>query len=1071
VKTIIILLILIVLCSSCLKVSGQAGITYDLKKPEKYENVQLASERTPDKKFKIPRHFIQNTITHYNYYFNANNKLNEVIARAKSLNKDDYSRLLSFYNYTLDATARDKKELDSVIYKVTAGVLIHDLRNDWVDNLQMLMGRAYYFRKDLDTAYTIFQFINYAFSPKEKDGYDIPIASNANHDDGGSAFNISTNEKRNTVKRMLSLPPSRNEALIWQVRTFLAMDQMTRAGVLIEALNHDPLFPQRLKADLREVQALWFYKQNMYDSAAHYLQEALDNAVNKAELARWEYLIAQLYEKADRSTKAKEFYEKVIQDTYDPVMDVYARLNAIRQTYGNGEDYIRKNIDAMDKMARKEIYAPYRDIIYYSAAEIELEHNDKVAGILFLLKTVKYATPNSIQRNKAFVKLGNLAFDEKSYKAAKNFYDSVNVFELQVLDTGNVLKDRKSALAKIVPQLNIIEREDSLQRIAAMTPADRTTYIKKLLKSLLKQQGLNDEDQQGTGAGPAFNNNPSPVDLFSTGSENTEWYFYNASLKSKGFNDFRTKWGNRENSDNWFLSSLASKQRINANRNGLVQGIASDTVSRMVAPSRISFASLLSNVPTSPDKLKKSQDSVENALFALGRAFQEGLPDYVEAIKAFDSLLQRFPSTRWRAETFFDLYYCYKKIGDESNAARMLELMKQHYPDGKYKDIIRDPNSINNPEDQPKTAATRQYERIYTAFIEGNFEVALQEKKAADSLYGEKYWTPQLLYIESVYLIQKRDDAQATTELNNIVTKFPGTPMALKAKNLISVLSRRREIETYLNNLKIERVKDDSSLADVGKTPAPRFFLPDSTQTTRKTGDSAQIAAKLAARNKAPVDAGKKQQADSAQAMQQIKLYASQLSKIKADSLLMLYLQHQADSLGSVMKLFANDTAKAFPIHRQLDSIQVALRKVKTEYSQLSMLLPSLKSSFSFTPALSHAVVIVLTKVDPVYVTETGNAFNRYNRETYYNKTFEISNVQLNDSVKIVVITSFDSATSALEYIDKAKKIAPREIIPWLPASKYSFMIIASQNLEILKTNKDMLAYKKFLETNYPGKF
>jgi hypothetical protein len=192
VKTIIILLILIVLCSSCLKVSGQAGITYDLKKPEKYENVQLASERTPDKKFKIPRHFIQNTITHYNYYFNANNKLNEVIARAKSLNKDDYSRLLSFYNYTLDATARDKKELDSVIYKVTAGVLIHDLRNDWVDNLQMLMGRAYYFRKDLDTAYTIFQFINYAFSPKEKDGYDIPIASNANHDDGGSAFNIST---------------------------------------------------------------------------------------------------------------------------------------------------------------------------------------------------------------------------------------------------------------------------------------------------------------------------------------------------------------------------------------------------------------------------------------------------------------------------------------------------------------------------------------------------------------------------------------------------------------------------------------------------------------------------------------------------------------------------------------------------------------------------------------------------------------------------------------------------------------------------------------------------------------
>src|SRR5215467_12717878 len=174
----------LLVASPCL---SQTGITYDdLKKPAKYENRELGYEKTDQKKFKVPRRFIQNTITHYNYYFNANNKINEILARAKAQNRDDFSKLLPFYNYSLEATSRDKRNLDSVIDKVNTAVLIHDLRNDWVDNLYMLMGRAYYYKNQLDSAYVIFQFVNYAFAPKEKEGYDKPIGSNANSDQGAN---------------------------------------------------------------------------------------------------------------------------------------------------------------------------------------------------------------------------------------------------------------------------------------------------------------------------------------------------------------------------------------------------------------------------------------------------------------------------------------------------------------------------------------------------------------------------------------------------------------------------------------------------------------------------------------------------------------------------------------------------------------------------------------------------------------------------------------------------------------------------------------------------------------------
>ncbi len=115
--------------------------------------------------------------------------------------------------------------------------------------------------------------------------------------------------------------------------------------------------------------------------------------------------------------------------------------------------------------------------------------------------------------------------------------------------------------------------------------------------------------------------------------------------------------------------------------------------------------------------------------------------------------------------------------------------------------------------------------------------------------------------------------------------------------------------------------------------------------------------------------------------------------------------------------------------------------------------------------------MILENKVDPVYVTESKNAFDRYNRETYYNQPFNIENISLDDSSKMVVISGFDNAATALDYMEKARKTAASEIIPWLPAGKYKFLIISGSNLEVLKGNKDVNGYLKFLETSFPGKF
>jgi len=997
--------------------SGQSGTTIDLKKPEKFENKKLGSEKTAEKKWTIPRRFTQNGVTKFNWHFNARNKLQAVLERAKAQHRDDYSELLSFYNYSLEQTARDKNELDSVIYKANAGILIHDLRNSWIDNLYMLMGQAYYFRNELDTAYLTFQYINYAFAPKEKDGYDIPIGSNAV--EGGNAFTISTKENNSLLHKAWTTPPSRNESFIWQIRTFLARKETAEAAGLIETLKHDPHFPQRLQNDLHEVTALYFYQLEMYDSAAHYLEKALDNAAGREERARWEYLIGQLYERSRKHEQAEAFFLRTVKHTLNPVLEVYARLNAIRQHKGDNK-VIDQNIADLVKMARKDRYTNYRDIIYFMAAQMELERNNIAGARHFLLlatKAIGDGTAN-ISKSKAFLELAELSFNEKDYREAKRFYDSVNLSDLPLTQATSI-EVRKNVLAKIAQQLEVIYRQDSLQRIAALPEAEREAFIRKIVKQLRREQGLKEEDAPSGGASPAAANpKDQGTDLFSNNNNaKGEWYFQNASLKSKGYNEFRNRWGNRPNVDNWRReAAVLAAARVQKNQPNLPgapgnRNLPADT--EAVAP--LTYEALLQQLPLTTEQLTVSNDSLSKAKFLLGKELIEGLEDYAYAITTLEEFIEKYPSHPDVPEALFLLHYCYKKTGNEQKAAEMAARLKQQHSGTRFEKILSNPNRIS-ADSARKIAMNRHYDQIYTLFIEGRFEEALGQKRIADSLYGKSYWSPQLLYIHAVYLIKMRDDNTARKVLGDIITTFPQSPMAAKAKTFIDVLSRRKEIEDYLTKLQIERPAEDSSPVITYTPPVRRQVTPQQ----QPQGVNAPA-----------VDTTRQQLPGQVQQNKPVAQQPPQMPEPK-------------------------DTAAVAAANRP---------PAKPDSTQARPIV----KGYTTDTASAQLVVLVLDKVDAVYVNETRNAFNRYNKEKFYNKTIPVSNASLTDSIKLMVMEGFENAAAALSYLSKARKDAAREVIPWLPENKYSFIIISHHNLEVLNNTKDLAAYREFMKQVFPG--
>ena len=821
------LLLIFLLTHVAVFVNAQPGSTIDLKKPAKYENRTLGSENTSEGKIGRGKKLYQNTVTHYNYYFNARTRIDDIIARAKQGTKDDYTHLLPYYNYTLDATATDP-DIDSVIYKCNAGILLHDLRNDWVDDLYFLMGKAYYLRKNFDSAEHVFLYINYAFARKD-DGYDVPIGSNAN----GTVFSIATKEKTG-LKEKLSTPPRRNEDLIWVAKNYMDAGKPYEASAILEILRNDPNFPERLQPELHETLGYLFYKEKIYDSAAYHLSMATDLDDDRQEKARREYLTAQLYMASGMNKDAEKYFARSAEHTVDPVMEIYASINAINAS-DDSVNIIDKKIAALLHLAKRDKFVGYRDLIYYTAAQIETEQKNYDDAYKFLQKSVKYNTDNPEQKSLSFMLLGDISYIKPDYIAAKNFYDSVDAGSLKDSIDQQRLTTRLTALQTIASNLTIIHNEDSVQLVARMPEAQRIAFIKKTVRQLRKAQGLKDADTsvfinpavQASNI-PGIGNNAS-TDLFAASAKG-DWYFNNATLRASGANNFHVTWGNRPNVDNWQRIDAVNKQiaqqaaggvdpdkaidssadNMNNNDNGMQQFSA--------GTGEISYDALLANVPLTDEQMKSSNSKIIEALFANGKQFQNELEDYNAAIASYDSLNKRFPDNKHLEESLAGLYYCYNKIGKKFSADSALNVLNTKFKNGTYAKLLANPIAANTKE-QPEDSATKAYENVYNLFIEGNFEEAKTAQAKADSVYGSSHWTPQLLYIESIYYVSKREDSMAIDKLTALSDQFSESPLAEKAKTMIDVLRRRPEIEAYLTNLQVTRASDDEPSPVVNLNP------------------------------------------------------------------------------------------------------------------------------------------------------------------------------------------------------------------------------------------------------------
>ncbi len=779
------------------------------------------------------------------------------------------------------------------------------------------------------------------------------------------------------------MPPSRNDALVWLARSFTTQEAYGDAAGLISILQNDKNMPKRLKNDLEEVSAYWFFQQKNYDSAATHLQKALSNADTKQDKSRGEFLLGQLLEMNGQYSKATSYYEKCSKHTVDLVMDINARLNAAKMLRDNSDPkQLDKSISNLLKMARKGRFEIFRDVVYYSAAQLAMQKADTANSILYLTQAVKYNNNNLLYKNKSFYQIGNLAFSQLRFKDAHDYYDSLQLGSKEDYIDLKVLNTRKESLSKLVEHLGAIQREDSLQRIAAMTTPERDAYLKKLLRKLRREKGMVEEDpNDGSAPITLGTDKQKSTDLFENNSKG-EWYFYNSNLKSKGQAEFVRKWGKRTNADNWRRKKAVVANPFNAGPGGdPALGVTSPDAMPVAAPKDLSIDLLMEDLPMTPDKLDSSNLKKATNLLQLASILQNDMEEYGSAITYYKDFLKQFPDNAKEAEALFGIYVCYSKLGMDSAASYYKNLIGTKHSASASAAMLLNPSIIHPNAKNPEVSA--RYESIYALFIEGRFADAVQEKKKADSLYGSNYWTPQLLYIEAMYLIKERKDSMAIVELKQLIQLYPESELKQKAATLIDVLGRRKEIEEYLTKLEVTRNEEDKLIV-AEKTPVQNNLL------------NAQVPAAT------------------------------------------------VNVPATIKSLTPRDSSAVKPV--------------------------SENAGFTIQPELKHMVLMLLTKVDAVYINEAKNAFARYNKERSSTANLVINKDVLDQDRSMLLFSSFDDAQAALAYMDNLKKIAPSEV-SWLQASKYSFLIISENNLQTLKANKNLEGYKQLLKNTFGNKF
>lgn len=723
--------------------------------------------------------------------------------------EDKYDRVLSVFKIgDLNKAKAVFPDFDEAIKKVSIAITRHSMivkgkkdnklaeRNPWIPECYMVVGQSQFYKHDFWSSIETFQYISSEYKNDE----------------------------------------IRPEALLWLTRSYLELGKTTDAEYLLDFLKADKNFPVKQKGFYNAVLAQYHLIRNDIPRAMEALQMAAATSKKKDDRSRYYFILGQLYQRADSLNKAFSAYEKVLKLNPPYEMAFNARINRARcYDTGSGNAAIVKR--ELQKMLKDEKNKDFRDQIFYALAGVASQEKNESLAIDYLNQSLRASTSNTTQKALSYLELGNIYLKKPEYIPASEYYDSCltnltndhpDYFDIQA---------KKNSLERLVSNLKVIMKEDSLQRLMAMSPSERESVIANLVaaedaeKERIKQAQEAEQrlEELEIKEEKELKSQPRALNAPSTAAQGA-WYFYNQSAISFGFNEFVKRWGSRKQEDNWRRSEKEmsiggeTQDSLVADSSAINQQSLNDSIAKLDSKAR--KEAYLAQIPNSPEQILESNKKITEAYYNCGVIYKEQLNNLPESVSSFETLDQRFPDNKYKLPSYYNLYRTHTLLGNTERADFYKNYILTNAPESDYARLIQNPDFFRELKRKSEVLEVF-YENTYRAYLNRQYEQVIERKEYADQSFpANNKLSPKFAFLKAMAVGKTRNINDFQFELEDVIRKFPKDSVSMKAKEILDYIKGNDVQATAIDTMPV----DTNNLTDPFAKSAKYTFDANSMQ-------------------------------------------------------------------------------------------------------------------------------------------------------------------------------------------------------------------------------------------------
>jgi len=718
--------------------------------------------------------FYHALISKYNIFFNGNEAYKKGVAKVKAANRDDYTNLLAVFEYSSpESAATCTGEMDRAIQKASKVIALHSITakpgktkkgdqsekeeafmnkkeyNVWVDDSYLLMAKAQFYEKKFPEARTTLAYL----------------------------------KELTTDNEILA------EAEIWSARIFTEEKNYLLASRTLEAIPGQDNMSQRLSGMFYRTLSDVLIRQKKYAEAVTSLENTIKNTADKNTRVRLTYLLAQVCQKNGDDANSTRYFRQVIKmkPPYELVFNAGINLAGVTDISSESNAAELKKI--LGKMLNDAKNKEYLDQIYYALGELARRQGNTSDALANYLKSAHHSTSNLQQKGKSYLALGQYYYDRKDYVEASSYYDSAMTCITETYPDYGDLKKTNNALKEFSGFHKIVVREDSLRRMASLTPGERDRIIDELIAQVKtkKDQEKLETSRGMSNMGKSYENEQRYQENI---NQEGSWYFYNQTALAFGRTEFKRRWGTRKLEDNW---RRMNKTRVVINTmdeeaTAVEKGDAK-TEKGSVPPdeTRDFYAK---NLPLNDSLLAISYHKSTVASLNEGNVLAASLKDTTGAVKSLESVIIPQAEDITRAEAMYKLYLIEKKR-NSSEAGRWYNMLLGTYPESEYAKILSDPDFVKRQTEEANLYKAL-YENAYYSFKKSSYAEAISICDEAMSKYSKNDLAPKFMLLRAMATGGVSGEMEYKHGLDSLVTRYPASPEAARAKEIIAFLKKEK---------------------------------------------------------------------------------------------------------------------------------------------------------------------------------------------------------------------------------------------------------------------------------------